>query len=109
MGHAQKKVSHLLLSILLAALLISKVLTCLWSIATGFCKLVEDEAGAECTKKGSIVNKPSEADDDDNADEKNDDDNPLAWVPKKIVIEWTNDDGIKCIPTVRRGNACRQQ
>jgi hypothetical protein len=100
MGHARKKVSHLSLSVLLAALLISKVLTSLWSITTGFRKLVEDEASAERTKKGSIVNKASEADDDDDAVENNDDDDPLAWVPKKIVTEWTNDDGIKCISVI---------
>lgn len=34
----------------------------------------------------------------DKDDEEEED--PLAWVPKKIVSEWTNDDGIKCISII---------
>lgn len=35
---------------------------------------------------------------DDAEDDEEDD--PLAWVPKKIVSEWINDDGIKCISII---------
>jgi hypothetical protein len=37
-------------------------------------------------------------DDVDNDDDEEED--PLAWVPKKIVSEWTNDDGIRCISII---------
>jgi hypothetical protein len=34
----------------------------------------------------------------DEADEEEDD--PLAWNPKKIMTQWTNEDGIKCVTIV---------
>ena len=34
---------------------------------------------------------------DDEAEEEED---PLAWTPKKVLTEWTNEDGIKCISII---------
>ena len=38
--------------------------------------------------------------DNDDDDAVNEDEDPLAWVPKKNICEWTNDDGIKCISII---------
>jgi hypothetical protein len=53
----------------------------------------------EIGRKGSGDDKlfASLSNDDDDDEEPED---PLAWVPKKIVSEWTNEDGIKCISII---------
>ena len=45
-----------------------------------------------------LFGKGNNRDDVDNDDDEEED--PLAWVPKKIVSEWTNDDGIRCISII---------
>ena len=33
-------------------------------------------------------------------DDGDDDDDPLVWIPKKLVSEWKNKDGIRCLTLI---------
>ena len=64
------------------------------SFDTAFRKKLKDD---DDERKKSTADETLFGNDDDDDD---DDEDPLGWVPKKIVSEWTNDDGIKCISII---------
>jgi hypothetical protein len=53
---------------------------------------------------GNVVGDRNKAPGDDKMfaklNDHDEEEDPLAWVPKKIVSEWTNDDGIRCISII---------
>jgi hypothetical protein len=59
---------------------------------------MQDDDGGTAERKASGDDKVFNRDDVVDNDETEED--PLAWVPKKIVSEWTNDDGIRCISII---------
>ena len=37
-----------------------------------------------------------------------DDEDPLVWIPKKLVTEWKNNDGIRCLTLIIRSQLTRE-
>jgi hypothetical protein len=65
-------------------------------------KQVKDNEEADDNKRPAVVS-PSASDDSTffNADTtKMEDDDPLFWAPKKLVTEWKNKDGIRCLTII---------
>jgi hypothetical protein len=58
---------------------------------------MQDDDGGAAERKASENDKVFNRDDADNDET---DEAPLGWVPKKIVSEWTHDDGIRCISVI---------
>jgi hypothetical protein len=83
-------------------LILAKELThCTTTIFTGFRKLLEEDSSDRKKASASNVKANNDADGDDDAlDEKEGDEDPLAWIPKKIVSVWNDDDGIRCISVI---------
>jgi hypothetical protein len=61
-----------------------------------------DEDLAELKKSSAASVKPNNNDSNDVEDglDDNEEEDPLAWVPKKIVSVWNDDDGIRCISVI---------
>jgi hypothetical protein len=59
-------------------------------------KKANDDSGV--TARMAKVDATLADNDDDEAF--TEDEDPLAWIPKKNTCEWTNEDGIKCISIV---------
>jgi hypothetical protein len=64
-------------------------------MSTAFRKLMQDDDTG-----GSKAKAAATMDDKLNDDEAEEEEDPLCWVAKKIVSEWTNDDGIRCISII---------
>jgi hypothetical protein len=71
---------------------------CYSVLHTAFLKRMQDD------EDGNVVGDRNKAPGDDKMfaklNDHDEEEDPLAWVPKKIVSEWTNDDGIRCISII---------